>query len=97
MTQSDVVLSHRVTSKFDIEALNEIMQSYATSDLQRYLENLPREQGVGIILDDTNEKIYPMRVRPRLSWHGGADPNAIRGKVLSTFSSTIVSDDKDLK
>jgi len=97
MTQSDVVLSHRVTSKFDIEALNEIMQSYATSDLQRYLENLPREQGVGIILDDTNEKIYPMRVRPRLSWHGGADPNAIRGKVLSTFSSTIVSDNKDLK
>ena len=97
MTQSDIVISHRVTSKFDIEALNEIMQSYATSDIQQYIENLPREQGVGIILDDTNEKIYPMRIRPRFSWHGGADPTAIRGKVLGTFSSTISSDDKNLK
>ncbi len=97
MTQSDIVISHRVTSKFDIEALNEIMQTYTTSDLQKYLDNLPREKGVCIILDDTNEKIYPMRIRPRLSWHGGADPTAIRGKVLSTFTSTVSSDDKDLK
>jgi hypothetical protein len=97
MTQSDIVISHRVTSKFDIEALNEIMQTYTTSELQKYLENLPKEKGVCIILDDTNEKIYPMRIRPRLSWHGGADPTAIRGKVLSTFTSTISSDDKDLK
>ncbi len=97
MTQSDIVISHRVTSKFDIDALNEMMQSYATSDLQKYIENLPREQGVGIVLDDTNEKIYPMRIRPRFSWHGGEDPNAIRGKILSNFSSTIGSDDKNLK
>ena len=83
--------------KFDIDALNEMMQSYATSDLQKFIENLPREQGVGIVLDDTNEKIYALRIRPRFSLHGGDDPNAIRGKILSNFSSTISSDDKNLK
>ncbi len=81
LTQSDIVVSHRLTAKIDIEALNAIMQSYLTMDIQRYIDALPRVKGAAIVLDDANEKIYPMRVRPRFSWHGGEDPAAIRKKV----------------
>jgi len=29
------------------------------------------------ILDDNSERIYPIRVRPRFTWHGGEAPTAI--------------------
>ncbi len=80
MTQSDIIFSHRVTAKADIEALNAIMQTYLLSDVQGYLNNLPRLKGSAIILDDNSERIYPMRVRPKISWHGGETPTSIKVK-----------------
>lgn len=77
MTQTDIVISHRVTARPDVEALNNMMQSYMTTDLIAHLNNLPRESGAAIILDDNSERIYPMRVRPRFTWHGGEAPTAI--------------------
>ena len=41
------------------------------------LDNLPRVKGAGVIFDDSNEKMYPVRIRPRLTWHGGGSPTAI--------------------
>ena len=38
---------------------------------------MPRVKGAGVIFDDSNEKMYPMRIRPRLTWHGGGSPTAI--------------------
>lgn len=81
LTQSDIVLSHRLTAKVDLDALDEIMQTYLTFNITKYINNLPKVKGAGIILDDNSEKIYPLRVRPRMSWHGGEDPTAIRGKI----------------
>lgn len=78
LSQADIIISHRLTAKEDVNALNEIMQSYLPFAIQKYIDNLPREKGTAIILDDNSEKIYPMRVRPKLSWHGGEDPSAIR-------------------
>ncbi|MBT4376594.1 ATP-binding protein [archaeon] len=80
MTQSDLVLSHRVTSQPDIEALNNIMQTYLTSTIQQHMNNLPSLKGSAIILDDNSERIYPMRVRPRFTWHGGEAPTAIKAE-----------------
>ncbi len=80
MTQSDIVLSHRVTAKFDIDALKTIMQTYLNFDILGYLNDLPRLKGSAIILDDNSERIYPMRVRPKLSWHGGSAPSSVRIK-----------------
>ena len=80
MTQADIVISHRVTAKPDVDALNYIMQSYLSADIKTYLDNLPRLTGSAIILDDNSERIYPMRVRPRFSWHGGEAPTAIKIK-----------------
>jgi len=78
MTQSDIVLSHRVTAKLDVQALNDITQSYLYESISDKLNGLPRLKGSAIILDDNSERIYPMRVRPRFTWHGGEAPTAIK-------------------
>ncbi|MFH1271205.1 MAG: ATP-binding protein [Nanoarchaeota archaeon] len=80
MTQSDIVIAHRVTSQPDLEALNYIMQSYLLESIKRYMDELPSLKGSAIILDDNSERIYPMRIRPRFTWHGGEAPTAIKGK-----------------
>ncbi len=80
MTQSDLVISHRVTSQSDLEALNKIMQSYLLESIKQYMDDLPTLKGSAIILDDNSERIYPMRIRPRFTWHGGEAPTAIRAE-----------------
>ncbi len=80
MTQSDLVISHRVTSSQDIGALNNIMQTYLTNTIQKFMDNLPTLKGSAIILDDNSERIYPMRIRPRFTWHGGEAPTAVNIK-----------------
>ena len=78
MTQSDIVISHRVTAKLDVDALNDITQSYMYENISTKLNGLPKLKGSAIILDDNSERIYPMRIRPRFTWHGGEAPTAIR-------------------
>jgi hypothetical protein len=80
MTQSDVVLAHRVTSKPDVDALNHMMQSYLTNTIQGFMNDLPSLKGSAIILDDNSERLYPMRMRPRFTWHGGQAPTAVEVK-----------------
>ena len=78
ITQSDIVISHRVTAKLDTQALNDITQSYLYESISSKLNNLPRLNGSAIILDDNSERIYSMRVRPRFTWHGGEAPASIK-------------------
>jgi len=78
ITQSDIVLCHRITAKQDIDALNAMMQSYMNKGLTEEINTLPREKGAAVVLDDTSERVYPIRVRPRLSWHGGEAPSAVK-------------------
>jgi len=80
MTQSDIVLAHRLTAKKDVDALNSMMQSYLGDTLTGYLNMLPSEKGAAIILDDNSERLYPMKVRPKYSWHGGEAPTALKYK-----------------
>jgi len=80
MTQSDIILSHRITAKIDIEALGMLMQSYFSSGLDNELNNLPRIKGSALVIDDMNERMYPIQVRPRFTWHGGDSPSAMKDK-----------------
>jgi len=77
MTQSDIIISHRVTSQPDLEALNYIMQSYLLQGISSYMNDLPSLKGSAIVLDDNSERIYPIRIRPRFTWHGGEAPTAV--------------------
>lgn len=86
MTQSDIVLSHRITAKLDTDALGALMQSYMRKGLDQLLDGLPRLPGAALVLDDNNEKMFPMQVRPRFTWHGGEDPVALKkAKELFDF------------
>ena len=78
MTQSDTVIAHRITAKLDVEALGMLMQSYMREGLTVMLDNLPDLKGSAIIFDDSNERMFPMRMRPRITWHGGSSPVAIK-------------------
>ena len=76
-TQADVVIAHRLTANVDVQALGNIMQSYMREGLDKQLNLLPTEEGAAIVFDDLNEKLYPIGVRPRYSWHGGSAPTAL--------------------
>lgn len=78
ISQCDLVISHRLTSKKDIDSLKEVMQTYLKYDLQEYIDALPRASGAAIILDDNSERIYAAKIRPRLSRHVGGSPTAIK-------------------
>ncbi|MBX4196233.1 DUF87 domain-containing protein [Candidatus Pacearchaeota archaeon] len=82
MTQADIVIAHRVTAKPDIEALNDIMQTYLLSNIKRQMDDLPSAKGSAIILDDNSERIYPIKIRPRFTWHGGEAPASVRAEVI---------------
>jgi DNA helicase HerA-like ATPase len=76
LSQCDIVLSHRLTAKQDIDALGEIMQTYMRHDIQHYIDALPDRTGTGLIMDDNSERVFPVQMRPRKSWHAGGTPDA---------------------
>ncbi|MBI4177546.1 MAG: ATP-binding protein [Candidatus Aenigmarchaeota archaeon] len=78
LSQTDIVLSHRLTSEQDVKALETVMQTYLLSNIQKSLDELPKWKGTAIMLDDNSEKLYSMVVRPRASWHAGGSPIAIK-------------------
>ena len=82
LSQSDLIMSHRLTSAKDINALSAVMQTYMLSDIGEIINNLPKMKGAAIMLDDNSERIYPIQARPRLSWHAGGSPCAIKEKGL---------------
>jgi len=72
LSQVDIVISHRLTSRDDLQALHAVYQSYMLEDLEKLINYLPRGwPGATIILDDNLEKIFTVQIRPRLSWHAG--------------------------
>lgn len=82
LSQSDIVISHMLTSKDDLEALKVIMQTYVREDLEDYMKQLPKQKGAAIILDDNSERIFMSQIRPRFSWHAGGSPSAMKKKGL---------------
>jgi len=85
MTQSDILISHRITAKLDVDALGRLMQSYLREGLDKELNNLPRVKGACVIVDDTNERLYPARVRPRFTWHAGIAASAMPEEEKKVF------------
>ena len=80
MTQADTVIAHRLTAKMDIDALGQLMQSYMRRGLDDELNILPHIMGSAIIFDDANERLFPIQMRPRFTWHGGGSPFAVTAK-----------------
>jgi len=77
LSQTDLVISFRLTSRDDLNALHAVYQTYMSEDLEKIINKLPRQPGAAIILDDNLEKIFTVNIRPRISWHAGGTAIAI--------------------
>ncbi|MBI2545237.1 MAG: ATP-binding protein [Candidatus Aenigmarchaeota archaeon] len=72
ISQTDSVISFRLTSRDDLNALHSVMQTYIEEDLYKFINRLPRGLvGSAVILDDNLEKVFTVNIRPRVSHHSG--------------------------
>lgn len=71
LSQCDIILSHKLTSRADVSALNGLSQDYMGSELRTFIKNLKRT-GEAVLVDDELETVAMLRVRPRRSQHGGS-------------------------
>lgn len=77
VSQSDLLICHRLTSSDDILALETSRPLYMQESLRAYLKKMGSERGAALIVDDHSESVHMIRVRPRRSWHGGGEPSAL--------------------
>ncbi|WP_233255063.1 ATP-binding protein [Halopenitus persicus] len=73
VSQSDLVIAHRLTDERDVDALRVAQPTYLADDLGRAL---PAGVGRAIVVDDATEDAHTVRVRERHTEHGGASPSA---------------------
>jgi len=73
ISQADLLLSHRLTSQTDIEALRAAQPTYMDGSL---VERMPDAPGEALIVDDATETVHTARVRGRWTPHGGDSPSA---------------------
>lgn len=77
VSQSDLLICHRLTSSDDILALETSRPLYMQESLRTYLKKMGSERGAALIVDDHSESVHMVRIRPRRSWHGGGEPSAL--------------------
>jgi len=70
LTQCDLKIVHRLTSKNDRRAVNALSEDYVEKGLTQYWGRL-KNPGQAVLIDDLDEKVTPVQVRPRYSNHGG--------------------------
>ena len=70
LSQCDVILSHKLTTKDDVDALNRLSQDYMGSELKQIITSLDRT-GQAVLVDDERESVSYLQIRPRQSQHGG--------------------------
>jgi len=73
VSQSDLLVAHRLTSAADLDALAAAQPTYMRDPLS---EQLPTEPGGAVVVDDATETVHAVRVRERQTPHEGASPRA---------------------
>lgn len=74
LSHCDLILCHRLTAQEDIDALGMIRPTYMHGLISESIKKIGSEKGVGLLVDDTSEAVHVIQLRPRVSWHGGAEP-----------------------
>jgi len=77
LSHSDIIICHRLTAQEDIDALNKVRPTYMQGEIKEAIKKVGTEKGVALIIDDTSEAVHIIKIRPRLSWHGGEEPSAL--------------------
>ena len=77
VSQSDILIRHRLTASDDILALETSRPLYMQESIEAYLKKMGSERGAALIVDDHSESVHLVRIRPRMNWHGGGEPSAL--------------------
>jgi hypothetical protein len=72
LTQCDVLLCQKLTNSADIQAINALSQDYMGGELKTFIRRLER-RGEAVLVDDEQEKVSMVQVRPRKTRHGGGE------------------------
>lgn len=75
LSQCDVILVHKLTNTEDTHAINRLSQDYMNSELKTMVQKLNRS-GEAILVDDEEETLRTIQIRPRVSRHGGGEAKA---------------------
>lgn len=75
ISQSDVLVSHRLTAGDDLAALERAQPTYVDFSLADS-DRMPREPGEVVVVDDSTETVHMATVRSRDTPHGGESPRA---------------------
>jgi len=73
VSQADLVVAHRLTSRADRDALETARPSYMDAS---FGERTPTAPGEVTLVDDATEAVHAVTVRERDTPHGGASPRA---------------------
>jgi DNA helicase HerA-like ATPase len=72
LSQCDIILCHKITTKEDIQSLDKLSQDYMGSDLKTYVRQIDNV-GEAVYVDDDEETVEMAKMRPRKSKHGGGE------------------------
>jgi DNA helicase HerA-like ATPase len=72
LSQCDIILCHKITTKEDIRSLDKLSQDYMGSDLKTYVRQIDNV-GEAVYVDDDEETVEMAKMRPRKSKHGGGE------------------------
>lgn len=72
VSQMDLILCHKITTRTDIQSLNELSQEYMGSQLKTYIKKIDKV-GEAVCVDDEREVVKQVQMRPRKSQHGGGE------------------------
>ena len=75
VSQSDLLIAHRLTAEQDVARLAEAEATYLAGDLA---SRLPTGTGEALVVDDATETAHSVRVRERRTPHEGGSPRASR-------------------
>lgn len=71
VSQADLLVSHRLTGRADLAALEAARPTYLEESLA---DRMPERPGDAIVVDDATEGLHAVRIRERTTGHGGASP-----------------------
>ncbi|WP_251331428.1 ATP-binding protein [Haloplanus pelagicus] len=71
VSQMDLIFCHKITTRTDIQSLNELSQEYMGSQLKTYIKKIDKV-GEAVCVDDEREVVTQVQMRPRMSQHGGS-------------------------
>lgn len=74
ISQSDLLLSHRLTATADLDALESARPTYLEESIR---DRLPDGVGEAVVIDDTTEAAVTLQVRERRTPHGGDSPRVV--------------------